>query len=68
MDQTEAIDTANHAFIGARGDRVVSMLYRFDISKAEAMNLAAWLAVIAGAIPPYDGPTFKEVLREVEDA
>lgn len=57
------IDTLNRFFVGARGDKVVILKFRTEISREEALNLAAWLVAIAD----HDGE-FEMTLAAVRGA
>lgn len=41
------LDTINRFGVGVRGDRITIMAAQHELSKAEALNLAAWLVVLA---------------------
>lgn len=65
MEGTEEIDTANISIVGAMGDTVTVMLPRQRMTKAEALNTAAYLVLCAG---DYDGEQFKRVFEAVRSA
>jgi hypothetical protein len=49
------IETANIFLVAANGESIVMMNPpRRPMSKSEAMNLAAWLAVMAGSSEDFD--------------
>jgi hypothetical protein len=54
------IDTLNRYMVGSRGERVVIVRLRAEMSKAEALNLAASLVAIVG-----EAEEFKRVLQAV---
>lgn len=64
------IDTTNRYMVGAKGRQVAIMLPpAMPISRADALNLAAWLAVIAEALPADDdAPDFDAVREAIEEA
>ena len=41
------INTVNDSIVGARGDRVVILNPRREMSKDEALRLAAWIVALA---------------------
>lgn len=47
MTQDDDIDTTNLYGVGLRGERVVILRLRAELSKREALNLAAHLAALA---------------------
>lgn len=59
------VDTANHFLVGDNGSEISFMpfanIVRCRISRPQAINLAAWLAVLADP----DGKEFERVLREI---
>lgn len=55
-------ETFNKFFAGRRGDNVVSIRLGFDISKADAVNLACWLLAIAMVKDIL--PAYREVCGE----
>lgn len=64
------IDTTNRFMVGARGQQVVvTLLPMMPISRKDALNLAAWLAVIAEGLPgEEDAPDFNAVRTAIEEA
>ena len=65
---TEPISTLNRFLIGRRGNKVTSLKLRVDLTRQEALNLAAWLVVIAEGIDEPGAPSFAEGLRTIENA
>lgn len=55
------IDTLNRSLVGVRGDRVVIGRFRAELSKAEALNLAAWLVALAEDEDHAFGPVLEAV-------
>lgn len=43
----EDLDAANHFFVGVQGDKIVTLRGSLRLSRDEALNLAAWLVVLA---------------------
>lgn len=67
------IETLNRYGVGVRGDRVVLrpglLPASYELTAAQAKNLAAWLAVSAETVETDEGaPSFEDVLRAVENA
>jgi hypothetical protein len=40
------MSTANQFLVSARGEKILILKARYEMSQEEAMNLAAWLAVM----------------------
>lgn len=47
MNTMENLDASNKFFVGVQGDQIVIMNCTPRITKADALNLAAWLVVLA---------------------
>jgi hypothetical protein len=58
-----AVDTSNRFFLGAQGEEIVFPILAVPrrLSKADALNLAAWLVAIAD-----DEGKFPEMLKAVQ--
>lgn len=69
--QSQEINTFNKFFVGVKGDYVALMMPAKippQLTKQDAYLLAAYLVSMADITPPYDGPTFTEVLKAVREA
>jgi hypothetical protein len=59
MDEADDVDTFNRFGVGMRGgERMVILRFHAELSKREAVNLAAWLVAVAG-----EDDEFKRVLQ-----
>jgi len=64
MSDDIELDTVNRFIVGVRGnERVVILRWRVEVSKAEALNLAAWLVALA---EEHDGD-FARLLDAVQN-
>lgn len=52
----------NRCAVGMRGERVVILRFRAELSKLEALNLAAWIVALAD-----DDDEFKNLLQAVRN-
>lgn len=60
-----AMDSSNRSWVGVRGDGAICVSYAKPImSRAEAINLAAWLAVLADPV----GEDFARMVREIKQS
>ena len=48
LAEDDPLDTFNRCGVGRRGDRVVILRFRAEMSTREAVNLAAWLMALTG--------------------
>jgi len=55
------LETGNYRMVAVRGDRIAVLLAYQELSKAEALNLAAWLVALAD-----DDDEFPELLDAVQ--
>ena len=62
-------DTSNRFGVGVRGDKVVISAFQWstkllsaELSKDQALNLAAWLAVLADP----EGKDFQRIIEEIK--
>lgn len=62
-----AVDTANHFLVGAQGETLVILNPPGrPITRREALNLAAWLVVLADVVQPDpDGKEFARLVAEI---
>jgi len=58
------IDTVNDSLVAARGDKVLIMRLRPELSREEALRLAAWLVAIADM--SEENADFKALLKAVQ--
>lgn len=64
MDPTSPIDTTNLYLVGRVGDKIrVSRNTQLPMTRAEALNLAAWLVTLADP----EGKQFPAVLKAIGD-
>lgn len=55
-------NTFNRCGVGMRGERVVILRFRAELSKREAVNLAAWIVALAD-----EDEEFKRLLQAVRN-
>lgn len=60
------IDTTNRFLVGSRGDKISIMVLHTEISKEQALNLAAYLVCMADM--SQDHEDFNKVLEAIEKA
>jgi hypothetical protein len=62
------IDTFNKFGVGVRGDELVFLRpVPRQLTRADALLLAAFIVALAGRAPEGGGPTFADVLLAVEN-
>lgn len=58
------IDTTNKFMVGVRVDKIIIMMPpRRELSKADALNLAAWLVTLADDEPPHKFLSIVEAIQ-----
>lgn len=62
------IDTLNRFLVTSNSGQVIVMRPPTRMTRAEALNLAAWLVAMADSCGPPFEPTFDEVRKAVESA
>ena len=56
------IETFNKSMVGVRGDHIVSPLRGFELTRDEALNMAAWIVVLADPV----GDDFNRLREAIE--